>query len=127
MSNVQSYDMQSSWHKSITERFWLEEPASLFKRLSLLPHCGMTDCERLNAMTRLIIVIAVILFIIPLASWWLFLILGIILIVGLYYMSRTPKPNIIENYRCRYRQRHKKPQISGEITAKKPKLNLRTH
>lgn len=113
---------------SNNEKFWLESPNSLYSKLSIFPHCGMTDCERLNAMTRLIVVIAVILFFIPLASWWLFLILGILLILGLYYISRTPKPNIIENYRCRYRQRRKRPQFSDitDITTKKDKINLRS-
>ena len=37
--------------------FWLEDPSVLFQSFDIIPHSDMSDVERLNAMTRMIIII----------------------------------------------------------------------
>lgn len=67
------------------DKFWLEDITVLTNRWDILPNCEMTDNERLNATTRLILIIALILLIFRIAKWWLFLILGIVAVVILWY------------------------------------------
>ena len=87
------------------EKFWFEDPSALFSSLAILPSQYMTDAQRFNAMTRLILVIAILLFFIPVASWILFLICGVILLFLIYSLtsmrqrSQRIEPKI-ENYRC---------------------------
>lgn len=83
---------------SPTGKFWLEDWSALFQNFDILPECGMQNAERLNTMTRLIFVIAIILAIVGVGSWLLFLILGLILVVILWYNSE--RKSKIENYRC---------------------------
>ena len=90
------------------EKFWLEDPTWLIRSLQIFPREGMYEAQRLNALTRLVIVIAIILIFVPLASWIIFLISGLVLIVILYWLSRRnesdiePEPSgIRENYLCK--------------------------
>ena len=99
-SSLKNDDMQTTsiTNKSI-EKFWLQDWSVLFRNYTILPECGMQNAERLNAMTRLIFVIAIILAIIGVGSWLLFLILGLVLVVILWYSCE--RKSKIENYRCR--------------------------
>jgi hypothetical protein len=96
------------------EKFWLEDPSALFQQLTIIPNCGMTEAERLNAMTRLILVITLILYLLHFGSWLLFLILGLLLVIFLYYINK--RSGRIDHYRCyrrRDREQKKKPQPFG--------------
>jgi len=65
--------------------FWLTQPSEL-PGLSLLPNNEMTDEQRLNALTRLILVITIILFIVfyDQGYWWKFLLCSLLIIIILY-------------------------------------------
>ena len=117
----------------LTERFWLEEPICLFRNATLIPVCGMTAAARLNALTRLIIVITLILWLACIGQWWLFLLLGLLLVLILYYLDHQAVSNnvLVENYVCRRRKPIKRVTFdlnprryiysqSGEEEEKKP-------
>jgi hypothetical protein len=87
------------------DKTWIDDPSTIFQNYALIPSYGMTEAERLNAITRLIIVITVILFFIPIASWWIFFLLGLGLVVILYLTSKNKNDRVVENYRCFYRLR----------------------
>lgn len=87
------------------DKTWIDDPSTIFRNYTLIPSYGMTEAERLNAITRLIIVITVVLFFIPIASWWIFLLLGLGLVVVLYLTSKNKNDRVVENYRCFYRLR----------------------
>lgn len=74
-------------------KFWVEEPLILFQTLEVIPRDEMTIAERLNAMTRVIIIIAAIMFIVKFPLWWLFLIFGLIVVVVMWYLIKE-KDNI---------------------------------
>ncbi len=65
--------------------FWLTEPSNL-AGLNLIPTAEMTMEERLNSLTRLIIIITLILFIVyyDQAYWWKFLLCRLFIILILY-------------------------------------------
>lgn len=64
--------------------FWLDNPSLLIETFDILPQDNMSDAERLNAMTRAVIIISAIMFLLQFQLWWLFLIFGLILIIALW-------------------------------------------
>jgi len=81
--------------------FWLEKPSSIFDNFILIPQPGMTEDERLNALTRLVIVVALVLYVLKIGSWVLFFVLGMILVIILYLRSKRYKqPHIVEYFHC---------------------------
>jgi len=70
------------------DKFWVENPSVLFQTFDMSSTAEMTDAERLNAMTRIIIIIAAIMFVIKFPGWWMFLTLGIIIVIILWYIIK---------------------------------------
>lgn len=70
------------------EDFWLVAPQDLLKTLSLLPHKGDSLDQMLNALTRLLIVLVVILALLKWKHWEMLLILGLALIIYIYLTKR---------------------------------------
>lgn len=68
--------------------FWLEDPPALVKTFDFLPQNDMDDIERLNAMTRMIIIISVIMFLAQFQLWWFFLTLGLIVVISLWQLIK---------------------------------------
>ena len=68
--------------------FWFEDPSALFQTFDIIPNQDMTDAERLNAMTRVIILITAVMFIVKFPLWWMFLVIGIIAVIVLWYIIK---------------------------------------
>jgi uncharacterized membrane protein len=108
-------------------KFWIEDPGILVGDLTFLPDCEMSENGRLNAMTRLIIMISLVMFFFKVKSWYVFLICGLGLVILLYYGSLSREKmnqhgrhgQLIENYRCSFRK-NKNPGKK-----KKSYLNIR--
>lgn len=77
--------------------FWLEHPTILFRNIKLLPKHDMNLEEQMNCITRLIIFVFLILYLIGYDQSILFLILSIIFIIILYYLQKN-KMSTRENY-----------------------------
>lgn len=71
----------------MSNTFWIDDPTILFRRPRIIPNMNMTEYERLNAITSLIIIITIILWILKLGSWIIFLIFGFSLVIMLYIFS----------------------------------------
>ena len=67
------------------EPFWLYDPMVLLKNLKILPTADMTNSERLNALTRLLLIITTILYVFNYEQWVTVLGLGLLLIIILFY------------------------------------------
>lgn len=78
----------------MNDPFWLNDPAVLIRKLDVMPNQKMTNAERLNALTRLLLVVTVILFIAGYEHALTILILGVILILVL----RTNEPQQKEGF-----------------------------
>jgi hypothetical protein len=63
------------------ERFWLEEPRHLLRQWTLVPSPDMTNNMRLNALTRLVLVVSLVLLLAGVRQWWLFLLMGLLLLI----------------------------------------------
>lgn len=83
---------------SVEEKFWVLEPYSLMASLRLVPNCQMTDDEKLNALTRLVLVIALIMYAAGYENAGLFLVAGLILVVILYLIKDSQKTRIEEGF-----------------------------
>jgi len=80
------YGEKSSIYSPI--KFWIEDPSTLFQTFDIIPNQDMTDAERLNAMTRVIILLTAIMFVVKFPLWWMFLTIGIITVIILWYIVR---------------------------------------
>jgi len=65
--------------------FWLENPCNLLMDISLFPSKGMSKAEKLNALTRLAIVIAIVMYFMKYEHWLMFLVLAVLILIVLYY------------------------------------------
>jgi len=72
----------------MSEKFFVDDPCVLFTNIRLFPLAGMTKDEKLNALTRLSIAIAAVLYFMQYEYWLTFLILSILIIVLLKYASK---------------------------------------
>ena len=78
----------------MNDPFWLNDPAILIRKLDVLPNQQMTNAERLNALTRLLLIVTLILFIAGYDHALTIFVLGIILILVL----RTNEPKQKEGF-----------------------------
>jgi len=78
--------------------FWLENPLILFKDIKFVPKDIMKREEKINAITRLIIVTFLIMYLIGYKHSFLFFMLSIIFIIILYYLQKD-QMNIYEHYK----------------------------
>lgn len=62
-------------------KFWMNDPQALFSSMDVIPNAEMTNAERLNALTRLLILIVLGMYILDYDQYLTVLILGLILIV----------------------------------------------
>ena len=79
------------------EPFWLEHPSVLFREIKLLPKHDMNLEQQMNCITRLVIFVFLILYLINYQQSILFFILSIIFIIILYYLQKS-KMSTTENY-----------------------------
>lgn len=79
--------------------FWLENPNYLFQTFDLFPEPEMNDAERLNAMTRIVIIISAIMFLFQFQLWWLFLLLGLLVVIALWQLVKDRENIYFESLR----------------------------
>jgi hypothetical protein len=73
----------------VPTKFWLEDPSILFTDLVFFPCTGMTREEKLNALTRLSVVISLVLFAMDYQYWYVFLLASILIIVMAQYTAKA--------------------------------------
>lgn len=67
----------------ISDPFWLSKPSILFQTWDFIPNQNMTNAERLNALTRLLLLITIGMYLLGYDQYLTVLILGIMLIIVL--------------------------------------------
>ena len=82
--------------KNDRERFWLEEPRALFRNFYIIPQAGMTEDEKLNALTRLLVVGVGIMAVTKQKYWFQTLLVGLIIIIAFKYV---PQSKVREGFR----------------------------
>lgn len=69
--------------------FWVEEPCELFSQWAILPTVRMSKEEKLNALTRLSILVSAIMYAMGNRAWFTFLIVAVLLMVILNYGTKS--------------------------------------
>jgi len=69
------------------QKFWLDDPKELIKSLNIIPTKDMTKDEKLNALTRLVIIIAVFMVLFDYSHWLTFLLVALLIIIIIKYMD----------------------------------------
>ena len=77
---------------------WTRNPKALFSNLNILPTRNMSNAEKLNCMTRLLIVVTIVLCLIGYKDYFVVFIGGIIVIVILSYYMENQKKCKEENF-----------------------------
>jgi hypothetical protein len=72
------------------KKFWIKDPCILFSDPQIFPTNNMTKAEKLNALSRLAIIIAIGMYFMKYENWLVFLTLSLLIIILLYY-STSPK------------------------------------
>jgi len=78
------------------EKFWLEHPLSLFTDFNILPEKSMCTDSKLNAATRLVLVISAVLFFSKIDQWYVFMLASILFICLLKYAFCRNKEGFTE-------------------------------
>jgi hypothetical protein len=73
------------------EKFWMTDLKELFKNMRIIPSSEMTNVERLNSLTRLLIVVTIVMYILGYEHYMSVLILGLLLIIIL--RNNQPREN----------------------------------
>jgi hypothetical protein len=81
-------------------QFWMEDPLALLKKQNLLPTSEMTDEDRLNTITRVIIIISAILFTFKFEGWWMFLALGIFVVMIIWFIIKGCQAQHAQLQKC---------------------------
>lgn len=75
-----------------TEKFWIEDISELFRNPSkILPLPSMTKDEKLNALTRLVLLVTVVLYFAEFKKWLYFLLFSLLIIIVLKYNCSLSK------------------------------------
>lgn len=72
------------------EKFWLQDPTVLFK-LNIFPTTTMNMTQKLNAATRLLVIVTVLLYLLDFTATQCITVLGVGLILILFFHMNTPK------------------------------------
>lgn len=68
-------------------KFWIKDPCVLFSNPQIFPSSNMNKAEKLNALTRLAIIIAIGMYFMKYDNWLIFLLVAFLVIILLYYAS----------------------------------------
>lgn len=66
-------------------KYWVEEPCVLFQSMSLFPKKEMTKQEKLNSLTRLVLLITVVLYLIGSKHWFVFMVASLLILTMVNY------------------------------------------
>jgi len=70
-------------------KFWVEDVCVLFSDVVILPQKNMTRAEVMNALTRLAILIAIVMYVMEYKHWLTFLLVSVLSIVVMEYASKA--------------------------------------
>lgn len=77
------------------EAFWLQDGTALYTSWTIFPHGSMTEEQKLNCLSRLVLVVGGALFLFNIGNWWLFILMGLGLIVATWFVNCFPVPQRI--------------------------------
>ena len=106
-------------------KFWLENPINLFCNLDVIPLNDMEIAQQMNALTRLVLIVFIILTLFSFKYNLLFLLISLVIIIILYYlqknqMERLTKENFKNNPKKPNYHALPKPKKLGKFITNTP-------
>lgn len=93
------------------DKLWIENICELWKSDNVIPKNNTSIESQLNSLTRLVIIIFIILYLINFKNSFLFILISLLLIIILYYIQKNNmKENFMINKEIR-KQRYKNPNL----------------
>jgi len=80
------------------EKFWLENPKDLFVRTNLLVDPDDSFNEKLNTLTKLVIIVAIVMAIFRWKHWLTFLVVALLLILFAYLINQQQSESHVEHF-----------------------------
>ena len=80
------------------DKFWTDDPLVLLSEYHVLPQKHLTTNQKLNALTRSLLIATLIMYGIEYKYWFTFLIIGIIIILVIKLMSDAKKKTLREGF-----------------------------
>lgn len=71
------------------KKFWIKDPCVLFSDPQFVPTSNMTKAEKLNAISRLVIVISIVMYCMKYENWLYFLLISLLIIILLNYSTNS--------------------------------------
>lgn len=100
--NLEPVDNTNILKTLSSDKFWLKDPAVLFRSnnyYKIIPTQKMTTNEKLNALTRFFILLAILLLIFCSCTEYLYIpIIGIVTIIIVYFILRKKSQNNVEKF-----------------------------
>ena len=79
----------STVNNSTQTKFWIEDPCILVTDLVFFPTIGMTREQKLNALTRLAVAIAIVMYVMEYKHWHTFLLISVLSLVVVEYAAKS--------------------------------------
>lgn len=80
------------------QKFWAENPCILLTDMKVFPTAEMSVNQKLNALTRLAIIIAVVMYFMKYKQWFAFISIALLVIVLLKYTKPSEQENVREDF-----------------------------
>ena len=94
-------------------KLWLENPYNLVSSIEIIPMNGMTVGQQMNALTRFVLLVFIILILFNFKYSVIFLLISFVLIIILYYIQRmTTRNNNIEYFTPKSNKRRQEPIVN---------------
>jgi len=74
-------------------KFWIEDPCILFTDLVLLPTTNLSRQQKLNALSRLVIIISIVLYMMDYRGWSTFALVSLMILALLNYSNAVKQEN----------------------------------
>lgn len=107
------------------EKFWLEDPKYLFSILKIIPKENMSLESQMNSLTRLVVCVFLILYLLGYKQSFLFLLLSLFFIIILYYLQKakmTTRENFLDTT-SKVSVPLNNPNIINQSSSKPPNLD----
>lgn len=92
-------------------KFWIYDPTVLFQKIDICPSEEMTNAERLNSMTRVVIIITLVMFLLKFDLWMVFLLLSLFSIIIVWFFVKG-RDELYLDYMYRKKQYIRKPKTT---------------
>lgn len=99
-------------------KFWIENLQDIFCSTDIVPLEGMNITDQMNALSRLVIIVSIILFLVGFKHSILFLLLSLLFIIILYYIQKYNMEHYREGFKQTYSERQSPSTAKSTKTAR---------